>query len=65
MKDLIGPEGELVTEDYDAQVEGGSLKVTLLAECREEIGRERETRAVTDGPEPEENGKTGRAGENT
>ena len=65
LKDLIGPEGELVTEDYAAQVEGGSLKVTLLAECREEIGRERETGAVTDGPEPEENGKTGRAGENT
>ena len=41
------------------------LEVTLTAECREEIGRERETGAVTDGPEPEENGKTGRAGENT
>ena len=65
LKDVIGPEGELVTADYAAQVEGGSLKVTLLAECREEIGRERETGAVTDGPEPEENGKTGRAGENT
>ena len=65
LKYVIGPEGELVTADYAAQVEGGSLKVTLLAECREEIGRERETGAVTDGPEPEENGKTGRAGENT
>ena len=54
-----------MTADYAAQVEGDSLKVTLLAECREEIGRERETGAVTDGPEPEENGKTGRAGENT
>lgn len=41
LKDVIGPEGEIVTADYAAQVEGGSLKVTLLAECREEIGRDR------------------------
>ena len=65
LKDVIGPEGELVTADYAAQVEGGSLKVILQAECREEIGRERETGAITDGLEPEENDKTGRAGENT
>ncbi|MEI3141334.1 MAG: hypothetical protein V8S34_07195 [Lawsonibacter sp.] len=61
--DLIGPEGELVTADYSAQMEGDSMKMTLVAECREEIGKERETGAVTDGPEPEENGKTGRPGE--
>ena len=59
LKDVIGPEGEIVTTDYSAQIQGDSLEVTLVAECREEIGKERETRAISNGPEPDEGTKTG------
>ena len=37
---LIGEEGEVVSTQFSAREEGGSLLVTLLAECREEIGEE-------------------------
>ena len=32
--------------------------VTLVAECREEIGKERETRAIDNQPEPEQGSQT-------
>ena len=35
------------------------MEVTLVAECREEIGKERKTRAISNGPEPDEGTKTG------
>lgn len=59
LEQAIGPEGEVVTTDYSAQIQGDSLEVTLVAECREEIGKERETRAISNGPEPDEGTKTG------
>ena len=40
LTDLIGEEGEVESTRFDARVEGGALRVTLTAECREEIGRE-------------------------
>ena len=59
LEQAIGPEGEVVTTDYSAQIQGDSMEVTLVAECREEIGKERETRAISNGPEPDEGTKTG------
>ena len=59
LEQAIGPEGEVVTTDCSAQIQGDSLEVTLVAECREEIGKERETRAISNGPEPDEGTKTG------
>lgn len=40
LEDLIGEEGKVESTRFDARVEGGALRVTLTAECREEIGRE-------------------------
>jgi similar to stage IV sporulation protein len=40
VKQSIGADGEIVSTDYTARVEDDHLTVTLLAECREEIGRE-------------------------
>ena len=37
---LVGEEGQVENLEYSARVEDGQLKVTLLAQCREEIGRE-------------------------
>ena len=48
---LIGEEGEVVSTQFSAREEGGSLLVTLLAECREEIGEEVPSRT----PVPNEN----------
>ena len=59
LEQAIGPEGEVVTTYYSAQIQGDSMEVTLVAECREEIGKERETRAISNGPEPDEGTKTG------
>lgn len=39
LTDLIGEEGEVESTRFDARVEGGALRVTLTAECREELGR--------------------------
>ena len=36
----IGSDGQVETTRYTARVENGLLRVTLLAQCREEIGRE-------------------------
>lgn len=48
----------MVTTDYSAQIQGDSMEVTLVAECREEIGQERETRAIDNQPEPEQGSQT-------
>lgn len=37
---LMGEEGEMISTSYSAKVKDEMLQVTLLAECREEIGRE-------------------------
>ena len=37
---LIGEEGEVESTRFDARVEDGTLRVTLAAQCQEEIGRE-------------------------
>ena len=37
---LIGEDGTVQSLQFAAQVENGLLQVTLVAECREEIGRE-------------------------
>lgn len=34
----IGPEGQVLSHSFEARVDGAMLKVTLTAECREEIG---------------------------
>lgn len=34
----IGPEGQVLSHSFEARVDGEMLKVTLTAECREEIG---------------------------
>ena len=36
----IGAEGQVIRTDYTARVSGDQLRVTLTAECREEIGQE-------------------------
>ena len=36
----IGAEGQVIRTDYAARVSGDQLRVTLTAECREEIGQE-------------------------
>lgn len=40
LEELVGEEGTVDSTQFSAQVEDGLLKVTLVAECREEIGRE-------------------------
>ena len=40
LKELTGEDGEILNTAFAARVEDGVLKVTLHAECREEIGRE-------------------------
>ena len=37
---LVGEEGTVEAAQYSAKVSGGWLKVTLSAECREEVGKE-------------------------
>ena len=38
LKETVG-EGEIVSTDYTVETADGMLKITLQAECREEIGR--------------------------
>ena len=53
-------EGEILDARYTALLRDGTLEVTLLAECREEIGRfVPETRPLPDGGEPGESGNQG------
>ena len=40
LQDLIGADGQVIGTRYTAQAAGDQLKVTLTAECREEIGVE-------------------------
>ena len=40
LQQAIGADGQIIQTDYAAQVTGELLRVTLNAECREEIGRE-------------------------
>lgn len=37
---LVGAEGQVESEEFSLRVDGGLVRVTLQAECREEIGRE-------------------------
>lgn len=60
LEQRIGEDGEVISTQFSARVDGEILEVTLRAECREEIGREQET-----GPDPrvqqEENDTNDRA----
>jgi len=40
LKSLVGEDGEILSTRFEARVEGSLLRVSLQAECREEIGRE-------------------------
>lgn len=40
LDDLMGGEGQVMTEQFSARAADGKLSVSLLAECREEIGME-------------------------
>ena len=40
LQELIGADGQVIGTRYTAQAAGDQLKVTLTAECREEIGVE-------------------------
>ena len=50
---LAAGEGEILQEDYVARVEGDTLVVTLVAECREQIGRTVERPGTTGHTQPE------------
>ena len=47
-------EGEILQQDYVTRVEGDTLVVSLVAECREQIGRTVERPGTTGHTEPEE-----------
>lgn len=40
LRALIGADGQVESTQFSARVEDGMLRVTVLAECREEIGKE-------------------------
>ena len=40
LQDLIGPDGQVLSQNFTARVADGMLEVTLSAECQEEIGQE-------------------------
>lgn len=40
LQTMIGEDGQVLSTQWEAKVEGGLLTVTLTAECREEIGEE-------------------------
>lgn len=40
LQDLIGPDGQVLSQNFTARVSDGMLEVTLSAECQEEIGQE-------------------------
>ncbi len=40
LETLVDEDGQIESTSYSARVEGGLLRVTLQAECREEIGKE-------------------------
>lgn len=40
LEKLVGEDGQVEATEFSAQVENGLLRVTLQAECREEIGKE-------------------------
>lgn len=42
LEDSVGGDGEIKNTDFDIRVEGGIIKVTLNAECSEQIGTTRE-----------------------
>jgi similar to stage IV sporulation protein len=46
---LLGETGEMVEETFTAQVENGQLQVTLVAECREELGKFIPAESVSEG----------------
>jgi similar to stage IV sporulation protein len=40
LEQVVGEDGEINTVQFSARVNDGLLQVTLLAECKEEIGTE-------------------------
>ncbi|MEA4933625.1 MAG: sporulation protein YqfD [Lawsonibacter sp.] len=51
---LVDEDGQIESTAYSARVEGGLLRVTLQAECREEIGKEVPGSAPLPAEEPEQ-----------
>lgn len=56
LKELAGKDGEVLDTSFTGRVEDGLLKVTLHAECREEIGREVPGAPLPESAMPEETG---------
>lgn len=59
LEKLVGEDGAVTSTDYSSRVKDGQLQVTLLAECREEIGKEVPgSTALPQQPSVKEDGRT-------